>query len=76
MRIGAVLAQFPKILQVFAHKAEITSVEFSPDGRHLVTASGDKTARFGTPSRVLRSVRPWNMLISWLPPASVQMASG
>jgi WD40 repeat protein/tRNA A-37 threonylcarbamoyl transferase component Bud32 len=46
IRIGAVLQQSPKLLAVFPqHKREVVSVEFSPDGRRLVAASFDGTAR-------------------------------
>jgi WD40 repeat protein/serine/threonine protein kinase len=45
LRIGAVLKQSPTVLELFRHKDGVVSVEFSADGRRLVTASGDKTAR-------------------------------
>jgi len=34
-----------EIVVFFGHKGNVHSVNFSPDGRHLVTASEDKTAR-------------------------------
>ena len=45
LRIGAVLQQSPKLLEVFLHKREVASVEFGADGRRLLTGSFDGTAR-------------------------------
>jgi len=45
VRIGSVLRQSPKLLAVFMHKDRVTSVEFSADGRRLLTGSSDRTAR-------------------------------
>ncbi len=54
VRIGAVLRQSPRLLEVFMHKDNVISVEFSADGRRLLTGSFDGTARIwntttGTP---------------------------
>jgi eukaryotic-like serine/threonine-protein kinase len=45
LRIGAVLRQRPRVMDLFLHQGEVFSVEFSADGQRLATASGDKTAR-------------------------------
>ncbi len=45
VRIGAVLRQTPKLLGVFLQKDKIVSVEFSADGRRLLTGSAEGTAR-------------------------------
>jgi WD40 repeat protein/serine/threonine protein kinase len=44
-RIAAVLAQTPRLVHVWHHNHEIKHVAFSPDGRRVVTASYDHTAR-------------------------------
>jgi WD40 repeat protein len=44
-RIGSVLAQCPRLSQIWRHEEAITYAEFSPDGRRVVTTSGDQTAR-------------------------------
>ena len=44
-RLAAVLAQAPRLAQVWCHEQEIESAAFSPDGRRVVTASRDHTAR-------------------------------
>ena len=45
LRIGSVLQQCPRLVQSFLHREIVVSVDFGPDGRHLVTAGGDNTAR-------------------------------
>jgi eukaryotic-like serine/threonine-protein kinase len=45
VRIGATLRACPKLLQVFMHQSDVYSVEFSADGRRLVSGSSDGTAR-------------------------------
>jgi serine/threonine protein kinase len=44
-RLGAVLAQCPRLCHVWRHDGPVYYAEFSPDGRHVVTASADHTAR-------------------------------
>jgi WD40 repeat protein/serine/threonine protein kinase len=45
VRIGAVLKQSPKLLEVFMHKDKVLSLVFSADGRRLLMGSSDGTAR-------------------------------
>jgi WD40 repeat protein len=44
-RIAAVLAQTPRLVRLWKHDHEVEHVAFSPDGRRIVTASKDHTAR-------------------------------
>src|SRR5262249_20012238 len=44
-RIAAVLRECPRLGQVWFHDDSVTGVTFSPDGRWVLTASGDHTAR-------------------------------
>jgi WD40 repeat protein/serine/threonine protein kinase len=44
-RIAAVLAQTPRLVHLWQHDHEVLHVAFSPDGRRIVTASRDHTAR-------------------------------
>jgi WD40 repeat protein len=44
MRIGMILRQSPKLSQLWLHREAVNHVEFSPDGRFVVTASDDDTA--------------------------------
>src|SRR5262249_32744059 len=44
-RIAAVLAQTPRLVHLWHHDHEVEHVAFSPDGRRIVTASRDHTAR-------------------------------
>jgi WD40 repeat protein len=44
-RIAAVLAQTPRLVHVWKHDHEVRHAAFSPDGRRVVTASRDGTAR-------------------------------
>src|SRR5205823_1588429 len=44
-RLAAVLRHYPRQLQVWFHDGPVTHAEFSPDGRRVVTASRDRTAR-------------------------------
>ncbi len=44
-RLAAVLQHRPRFVQVWFHKGPVRRAAFSPDGRHVVTASLDKTAR-------------------------------
>src|SRR5262249_41628801 len=45
MRLGAVWQQCPRLLQCWLHEGDVNHAEFSPDGRQVVTASSDNTAR-------------------------------
>jgi WD40 repeat protein/tetratricopeptide (TPR) repeat protein/energy-coupling factor transporter ATP-binding protein EcfA2 len=45
MRLSAVLQQCPKLVHILSHEGPINVAEFSPDGRRVVTASVDGTAR-------------------------------
>jgi WD40 repeat protein len=44
-RIAAALAQAPRLVHLWQHDHEVVHVAFSPDGRRIVTASKDHTAR-------------------------------
>jgi WD40 repeat protein/tetratricopeptide (TPR) repeat protein len=44
-RIGAVLRQCPRLAQVWAHQGAVNAVQMGGDGRRVVTASDDHTAR-------------------------------
>src|SRR5947209_6825144 len=44
-RLAAALRFCPKLSQVFFHDFAVRSASFSPDGRRVLTASFDKTAR-------------------------------
>jgi WD40 repeat protein/serine/threonine protein kinase len=44
-RIAAALAQTPRLVHLWQHDHEVLHVAFSPDGRRIVTASKDHTAR-------------------------------
>jgi serine/threonine protein kinase/WD40 repeat protein/tetratricopeptide (TPR) repeat protein len=46
IRLAAILDQCPRLTQVWFHDGPVYHVEFSPDGRTLVTAGADGTARF------------------------------
>src|SRR5205823_1586533 len=45
VRIAGVLQQCPRLTQVWFHEARVNHAEFSPDGRHVLTAGEDGTAR-------------------------------
>src|SRR5262249_54098978 len=45
IRLGTCLEQAPWLVQLWSHKEAITHVEFSPDGKSVLTASQDGTAR-------------------------------
>ena len=45
LRLAAILQQSPRLLHLWHHEAAVNYAEFSPDGRWLVTASRDQTAR-------------------------------
>ena len=45
LRIGTLLSQAPRLVQLWAHDKDIYSARFSNDGRLVATASADKTAR-------------------------------
>jgi WD40 repeat protein/serine/threonine protein kinase len=44
-RIAAVLAQAPRLMHLWHHDQEVVHAAFSPDGRRIVTAGKDCTAR-------------------------------
>jgi WD40 repeat protein/serine/threonine protein kinase len=44
-RLGAVLGQCPKLVQQWVHEKPVLFAWFSPDGRRVVTANDDNTAR-------------------------------
>jgi WD40 repeat protein/serine/threonine protein kinase len=44
-RIAAALAQAPRLVHLWRHDHEVEHAAFSPDGRRIVTASKDHTAR-------------------------------
>lgn len=45
VRLAAVLQQCPRVVQLWFHGKSVNHAEFSPDGRSVLTASGDGTAR-------------------------------
>jgi serine/threonine protein kinase len=45
MRLNAAVQHGPKLNQIFFHEGDVSHAAFSPDGRRIVTASGDGTAR-------------------------------
>jgi WD40 repeat protein/tetratricopeptide (TPR) repeat protein len=45
LRLAAILRQCPKLVQVFWHEDHLRAATFSPDGRLILTASADGTAR-------------------------------
>src|SRR5262249_14580595 len=45
VRLAATLRQCPKLVHLWFHRAAISSAEFSRDGRRVLTASDDGTAR-------------------------------
>lgn len=45
IRLAAVLRECPRLTQVWYHDGWLTSAEFSPDSRHVVTAGSDNQAR-------------------------------
>ena len=47
---------------VLAHDDAVHSAAFSPDGKRIVTASTDKTARSGTPRPANKSARRWSAM--------------
>lgn len=44
-RLAGVLQQSPRLVQCWFHEKKVNRVEFSPDGKYVVTASDDGTAR-------------------------------
>jgi WD40 repeat protein len=45
LRLTSVLRQCPRLTQMWFHEGSVTQVAFSPDGRWVLTASDDGTAR-------------------------------
>jgi WD40 repeat protein/predicted Ser/Thr protein kinase len=45
LRFAAVLLDCPRLTQLWFHRDNVTDVSFSPDGRWVLTASADRTAR-------------------------------
>lgn len=57
------------------HAEAVISVNFSPDGKHLASGSGDTTVRFWdvntqTPSYTCKGHKNWVLCISWSPDSS------
>jgi WD40 repeat protein len=46
-RLASVLERHPRLVQVWRHPGRITSAEYSPDGRRVLTACADGFARVG-----------------------------
>jgi WD40 repeat protein/tetratricopeptide (TPR) repeat protein len=44
-RLASIIGLYPKPVQFWFHEGPVNHAEFSPDGRRVVTASSDKTAR-------------------------------
>ncbi len=44
-RLHALLRRCPRLIHAFAHEQKVQHVEFSPDGRWLLTAAADQTAQ-------------------------------
>jgi WD40 repeat protein len=44
-RIGSILRRAPQLTRLWWHEDQVLSVQFSPDGRRVVSASWDRTAR-------------------------------
>jgi len=62
------------------HKDSILDVAFSPNGKDLVSGSGDKTLRFWdisteTPIGVCEGHTSWVLIVSWSPDG-LRLASG
>jgi WD40 repeat protein/ribosomal protein S27E len=45
IRLGSVLRHCPKLVQMWVHQKYVGHAQFSHDGNHVLTASGDGTAR-------------------------------
>src|SRR5439155_1556550 len=50
VQAAAALRECPRLLQLWAHRGGVRDAEFSPDGRRVVTASLDGTAREWDPA--------------------------
>src|SRR5439155_23329525 len=60
LRLGFVLQQCPRLVQVCFHANAVTDAAFSPDGRHLATATGGKV-RFMFRKKQQAEARVWDL---------------
>jgi WD40 repeat protein len=67
-RLAAVLERCPKLALVLLHDGPVSSADFSPDGRRMVTASYDHTARLwdAATGRLLATLRGHEDVVRWV----------
>src|SRR5262249_5133991 len=58
VRLAAVLQQCPQLAQLWVHAGPVRHAEFSSDGRRVVTASADGTARIWNVADGKETCRP------------------